>query len=79
MRISPVNFTVSARVSERRFSFRHSSILGAVEQGWSLMVAGMTEVVITDAAGRAHCPNALHQHLFGPRASVAPVEVKLAA
>jgi len=67
-----VSFTVSARVSERCFSFRHSSILGAVEQGWSLMTAGMTEVQITDPSGRVHCPNALHQHLFGPRDTARP-------
>jgi hypothetical protein len=76
-----VSFTVSARVSDRCFSFRHSSILGAVEQGWSLMTAGMTEVRITDVAGRVHCPNALHQHLFGPREPVLPAAavIKLAA
>ncbi|KQP31231.1 hypothetical protein ASF49_11735 [Methylobacterium sp. Leaf104] len=62
-----MSFTVSARVSERCISFRHSSILGAVEQGWSLMTAGMTDVRITDADGRVHCPDALHRHLFGPR------------
>ncbi|KQO71150.1 MULTISPECIES: hypothetical protein [unclassified Methylobacterium] len=67
-----MSFTVSARVLERCFSFRHSSVLGAVEQGWSLMIAGMTEVRITDASGRVHCPNALHQHLFGPRETARP-------
>lgn len=76
-----MSFTVSARVSERCFSFRHSSILGAVEQGWSLMIAGMTEVRITDASGRVHCPNALHQHMFGPRGPALPeaAVTKLAA
>ncbi|MGU3359971.1 hypothetical protein ACLBWX_06515 [Methylobacterium sp. M6A4_1b] len=62
-----MSFTVSARVSERCFSFHHSSILGAVDQGWSLKIAGMTDVRITDADGRVHCPDALHQHLFGLR------------
>lgn len=75
-----MSFTVSARVSDRRFSFHHSSILSAVDQGWSLMVAGMTEVLITDAAGRAHCPHSLHRHLFGgPGPAAAPAVTKLAA
>jgi hypothetical protein len=45
------------------------------------MTAGMTEVRITDVAGRVHCPNALHQHLFGPREPVLPAAtvIKLAA
>ena len=35
---------------------------------WPIVISG----TITDASGRVHCPNALHQHLFGPRETARP-------
>lgn len=67
MRADPVSFTVRARISARQFSFQHGSMLGALDQGLTLLSAGMSDVRIVDADGRLHSPASLHQLLFGPR------------
>lgn len=60
-----MNFTVTARVSARRFAFQHASILNALDQGMSLIAAGMADVRITDAGGIARTPEVLYQSMFG--------------
>jgi hypothetical protein len=62
-----VSFTVSARVSAHRFSYRHASLLSALEQGLSLLTAGVSDVQVVDGDGHARCPAAVYQALFGPR------------
>ena len=64
-----MSFTVRARVSARQFSFQHHSMLGALDQSLSLLVAGMAEVRIVDAEGRVHTPSALQALLFGTRSA----------
>ena len=56
-----MNFTLSAR----RFAYQHASVLSALDQGMSLIAAGMADVTITDGNGRARTPAALYQSLFG--------------
>ncbi len=60
-----MNFTVSARLAARRFAYQHASVLNALDQGMSLIAAGMAEVTITDGSGRGRSPAALYQSLFG--------------
>ena len=60
-----MNFTVSARLSARRFAYQHASVLSALDQGMSLIAAGMADVTITDGDGRARTPSAVYQSLFG--------------
>jgi hypothetical protein len=60
-----MNFTVSARLSARRFAYQHASVLAALDQGMSLIAAGMADVTITDGNGRARTPAAVYQSLFG--------------
>ena len=60
-----MQFTVSARIAARRFAYQHASILNALDQGMSLIAAGMAEVTITDGSGRVRSPAALYQSLFG--------------
>ncbi|MCJ2081049.1 hypothetical protein [Methylobacterium sp. J-090] len=76
-----MSFTVHARVSLRALSYQHGSIVSALEQGLSLLTAGMSDVRIVDSAGRSHSPTTLYAQLFGPRAAVAapPVERDAAA
>lgn len=62
-----MSFTVRARVSARQFSFQHRSLLSALDQSLSLLVSGMSDVRIVDAAGLAHTPSALQSLLFGAR------------
>lgn len=62
-----MSFTVRARVSARQFSFQHHSLLSALDQSLSLLVSGMSDVRIVDAAGLAHTPSALQSLLFGVR------------
>jgi len=62
-----VSFTVHARVSLRALSYQHGSIMAALEQGLSLLTAGMSDVRIVDGSGRSHTPTALYATLFGPR------------
>lgn len=64
-----MSFTVRARVSARQFSFQHRSLLSALDQSLSLLVSGMSDVRIVDAAGLAHTPCALQSLLFGTRPS----------
>lgn len=66
-----MSFTVHARISLRALSYQHGSIVGALEQGLSLLTAGMSDVRIVDAGGRSHTPTALYAQLFGPRAAAA--------
>ena len=61
-----MNFTVSARLSARRFAYQHASVLTALDQGMSLIAAGMADVTITDGSGRARTPAALYRFLFEP-------------
>jgi len=65
-----MNFTVSARIAARRFAYQHASVLTALDQGMSLIAAGMAEVMITDASGRTRSPGALYQSLFATAAAV---------
>ncbi|MCJ2034557.1 hypothetical protein [Methylobacterium sp. J-068] len=65
-----MSFTVSARVSARQFSFRHHSMLSALDQSLSLVISGMSDVRIVEADGRVHTPAALQALLFGARPSV---------
>lgn len=60
-----MHFTVSARVAARRFAYQHASVLTALDQGMSLIAAGMADVTITDGSGRTRSPGALYQSLFG--------------
>ena len=60
-----MNFVVSARISARRFVYHHTSMLNALDQGMSLLVAGMADVRITDGSGLAWTPSDLYRHLFG--------------
>lgn len=62
-----MSFTVHARVSLRAFCYQHGSIVGALEQGLSLLTAGMQEVRIVDGNGRSHTPMALYARLFAPK------------
>ncbi|MCJ2085998.1 hypothetical protein MKK88_08310 [Methylobacterium sp. E-005] len=77
-----MNFTVSARIAARRFAYQHASVLTALDQGMSLIAAGMADVTITDGNGRTRSPAALYQSLFGaasPRqAGPAPVALQAA-
>ncbi|MBE7200556.1 MAG: hypothetical protein INR70_22515 [Parafilimonas terrae] len=59
-----MNFTVSARLSARRFAYQHASVLTALDQGMSLVAAGLADVTITDGDGRVRTPAALYQSLF---------------
>ena len=59
-----MNFTVSARLSARRFAYQHASVLTALDQGMSLVAAGLADVTITDGDGRVRTPSALYQALF---------------
>ena len=70
-----MSFTVHARISLRALSYQHGSIVGALEQGLSLLTAGMSDVRIVDAAGRSHNPMVLYAELFGPRATAAAATV----
>ena len=63
--IAVMHFTVTARLSARRFAYQHASVLTALDQGMSLIAAGMAEVTITDGSGEARTPAALYQSLFG--------------
>ncbi|MCJ2066301.1 hypothetical protein MKK63_26915 [Methylobacterium sp. J-088] len=67
-----MNFTVSARVSARRFAYQHASVLNALDQGMSLIAAGMADVTITDGSGRTRSPAALYHSLFGGSRAGAP-------
>ncbi|CAO4173487.1 hypothetical protein EEDFHM_02302 [Methylorubrum populi] len=60
-----VSFTVNAGTASQTYSWQHGSMLGALEQGLSLMTAGLTDVRIVDSEGRSHSPAALYQRLFG--------------
>jgi hypothetical protein len=69
-----MNFTVSAHLSARRFAYQHASVLTALDQGMSLIAAGMADVTITDGSGRARTPAALYRSLFAP-SQAAPVRI----
>jgi signal recognition particle GTPase len=74
-----VSFTVHARVSLRALSYQHGSILSALEQGLSLLTAGMSDVRIVDAGGRSHSPMALYAQLYAPRVVAEPaIEIDVA-
>lgn len=64
-----MSFTVHARISLRALSYQHGSIVSALEQGLSLLTAGMSDVRIVDASGRSHNPTVLYARLFGPRSA----------
>lgn len=61
-----MSFTVSAGTASRLYSWQHGSMLSALEQGLSLMTAGMNDVRIIDSEGRSHSPAAFYQRMFGP-------------
>ena len=61
-----MHFTVTARRSARGYAYQHASVLSALDQGMSLIAAGMSDVTITDGNGCAKSPSALYQALFGP-------------
>lgn len=73
-----MNFTVSARSAARRFAYQHASVLTALDQGMSLIAAGMADVTITDADGRTRSPAALYQSLF-ERAGIPPARMTMRA
>ena len=58
-----MHFTVTARLSARPFAYQHASVLTALDQGMSLIAAGMAEVTITDRSGEARPPAPLCQSL----------------
>ncbi|MGH1589016.1 hypothetical protein ACRBEV_12435 [Methylobacterium phyllosphaerae] len=60
-----MSFTVTARESARRFAYQHASLLNALDQGMSLIAAGMADVRIADGRGPARTPADLYRHLFG--------------
>ncbi|MCJ2049473.1 hypothetical protein [Methylobacterium sp. J-070] len=62
-----MSFTVTARESARRFAYQHASLLNALDQGMSLMAAGMADVRIADGSGATRTPADLYRHLFGDR------------
>ncbi|MDP4021687.1 hypothetical protein Q8W71_03540 [Methylobacterium sp. NEAU 140] len=64
-----MNFTVTGRGAAGRYDYRHASALSALDQGLSLLAAGMADVLIVDGCGRARTPAALYQSLFGPASS----------
>jgi hypothetical protein len=64
-RIPSVNFTVTARASARRFAYQHASVLNALDQGMSLIAAGMADVRVVDGSGLARTPADLYRQLFG--------------
>lgn len=70
-----MNFTVSAHLSARRFAYQHASVLTALDQGMSLIAAGMVDVTITDGSGRVRTPAALYRSLFEP-GRTAPTRVQ---
>jgi hypothetical protein len=59
-----VSFTVTARASARKFIYQHATLLNALDQGMSLIAAGMTDVRIADGDGLAHPPAELYQRMF---------------
>ena len=60
-----MSFTVTARVSARRFAYHHASVLNALDQGMSLFAAGMADVKIIDFDGTARTPADLYRYVFG--------------
>lgn len=60
-----MSFTVTAHVSARQFAYQHASLLTALDQGMSLIAAGMTDVLIADVSGLAKTPADLYRNLFG--------------
>ena len=64
-----VSFTVSAGTPSQVYSWQHGSMMSALEQGLSLLTAGMDDVRIVDSEGRSHSPATLYQRMFGPHAS----------
>ncbi len=60
-----MSFTVTARESARRFAYQHASLLNALDQGMSLIAAGMADVLIADGSAPARTPADLYRHLFG--------------
>ncbi|MCJ2057959.1 hypothetical protein MKL09_15500 [Methylobacterium sp. J-048] len=60
-----MSFTVTAHKSARRFTYQHASLLNALDQGMSLIAAGMGHVLIADGNGLARTPADLCRHLFG--------------
>jgi hypothetical protein len=74
-----VSFTVTARVAARRIAFQHISLLNALDQGMSLIAAGMVDVLIADADGLARSPLDLYQHMFGTREGALPLDTQLEA
>lgn len=65
-----MSFTVTARVAARRIAFQHTSLLNALDQGMSLIAAGMVDVLIADADGLARSPLDLYRHMFGGKEGV---------
>jgi hypothetical protein len=61
---SSLSFTVTAHVSARRFVYQHTSLLNALDQGLSLIAAGMADVRIADGDGLTHPPAELYQRMF---------------
>ncbi len=49
-----VSFVVTARHGTRDISFQRGSMLSALDQAFSLLNAGMDDVLIHDARGRSH-------------------------
>ncbi|MCJ2144797.1 hypothetical protein [Methylobacterium sp. E-066] len=64
-----MSFTVTARESARRFAYQHASLLNALDQGMSLIAAGMADVLVADGNGLARTPADLYRHLFGGRSA----------
>jgi 3-oxoacyl-(acyl-carrier-protein) synthase len=65
-----VSFTVTARASARRFAYQHASLLNALDQGMSLIAAGMADVRIADGDGLAHSPAELYQRMFSDESAL---------
>jgi hypothetical protein len=71
-----VSFTITARVAARRIAFQHTSLLNALDQGMSLIAAGMVDVLIADADGLARSPLDLYRRMFGGEEAVLTLDAQ---
>ncbi|MGT2486237.1 hypothetical protein ACU4GA_10230 [Methylobacterium oryzae CBMB20] len=75
-----MHFTVTARLSARRFAYQHASVLTALDQGMSLIAAGMAEVTITDGSGEdPDAGRAVPIPVRGARSRAAPAGARAGA
>ena len=66
-----MSFIVSASTPSRNISYRHRSMLAALEQGLTLLSCGLENVRITDLAGRQRTPAEFSRVVFEGREAAA--------